>query len=74
MGSNPTTSTNLIKGNTMSYIYCITNIINGKKYIGKTADTVENRFKQHVRDSKKVRSEKRPLYSAMNKYASSSCL
>ena len=52
----------------MAYIYCITNIINGKKYIGKTADTVENRFKQHVRDSKKVRSEKRPLYSAMNKY------
>ena len=51
----------------MAYIYCITNIINGKKYIGKTADTVENRFKQHVRDSKKVRSEKRPLYSAMNK-------
>lgn len=34
------------------YIYCITNISNGKKYIGATTRTVEKRFKQHISDSK----------------------
>lgn len=52
----------------MSYIYKITNIINGKSYIGKTNLSIEKRFKEHCRDSKKERCEKRPLYSAMNKY------
>ena len=52
----------------MSYIYKIENDVNGKQYIGKTEDTVEQRFKQHCRDSVKARCEKRPLYSAMNKY------
>lgn len=52
----------------MAYIYKITNIQNGKIYIGKTLGTVEERFKEHCRDSKKERCEKRPLYSAMRKY------
>ena len=29
----------------MAYIYYITNIINSKKYIGKTTLTVQKRFK-----------------------------
>ena len=52
----------------MGYIYKITNQINGKMYIGKTEETIEKRFKEHCRDYKKERCEKRPLYDAMNKY------
>ena len=52
----------------MGYIYKITNLINGKEYIGKTNLTIEDRFKQHIRDSKRKRFEKRPLYDAINKY------
>lgn len=52
----------------MAFIYVITNDINGKQYVGKTNNTVEQRFKEHIRDSRKERCEKRPLYSAMNKY------
>lgn len=50
------------------YIYKITNSINGKSYIGKTTHTIEERWKQHIRDSKRERCEKRPLYDAFNKY------
>lgn len=52
----------------MGYIYCITNTINNKKYVGKTLKTVEKRFKEHIHDRTKRSLEKRPLYSAMNKY------
>lgn len=52
----------------MAYIYKITNILNGKSYIGKTLKSVEERFQEHIRDSQKSRCEKRPLYDAMNKY------
>ena len=52
----------------MAFIYVITNDINGKQYVGKTNDTIENRYEQHLRDRKKRKCEKRPLYSAMNKY------
>lgn len=52
----------------MSYIYCIKNIINNKKYVGKTELSIENRFKQHIYDSSKRELEKRPLYSAIKKY------
>ena len=52
----------------MAYIYCITNLINGKQYVGKTTESITKRFKEHCLDYKKERCEKRPLYEAMNKY------
>ena len=52
----------------MAYIYRIWNDINGKDYIGKTLNTIENRWKEHCRDYKRSRCEKLPLYEAMNKY------
>ena len=52
----------------MSYIYKIVNDINDKVYIGKTEFSIYKRFKEHCVDSIKRRTEKRPLYNAMNKY------
>ena len=52
----------------MAFIYVITNDVNGKQYVGKTNFSLERRFKEHILDSKRERCNKRPLYSAMNKY------
>ena len=52
----------------MGYIYLITNKINGKQYVGKTENTIDERWKEHKQDYKKERCEKRPLYDAMLKY------
>ena len=52
----------------MSYIYKITNNVNGKIYIGKTNRSIEERFKEHCKDYLRRDFEKRPLYSAMRKY------
>lgn len=53
----------------MAYIYLITNKINQKKYVGKTEhNNISDRWKEHCRDYKKERNEKRPLYMAMQKY------
>ena len=50
------------------FIYKITNNINNKIYIGKTLNSLEHRFNEHKRDSKKIHCSNRPLYSAMKKY------
>lgn len=52
----------------MAYIYKITNTINSKIYIGKTEGSIDKRWKEHLGDFRKIRTEKRPLYEAMNKY------
>ena len=50
------------------FIYKITNDINDKIYIGKTLSSIEKRFSEHLKDSSRLKNEKRPLYNAMNKY------
>lgn len=52
----------------MSYIYVITNDINGKQYVGKTNTSIQQRFRTHYKDSKRRVAENRPLYRAINKY------
>lgn len=52
----------------MSYIYVITNKINGKQYVGKTSLTIEQRFKEHLRQKGAKARKHYPLYNAMNKY------
>lgn len=52
----------------MAYIYCIKNNINGKCYVGKTLRSPEERFLEHLCDSRKQTHETRPLYRAIKKY------
>lgn len=52
----------------MAYVYKIINDLNNKIYIGQTSFSVEERFKQHLRDAKKDKVKNRPLYSAIRKY------
>ena len=52
----------------MAFIYKITNKLNNKSYIGKTENSVEKRYKQHLSEFKKDRCRNRPLYRAMIKY------
>ena len=47
-------------------LYVITNNVNDKVYVGKTYDSLDNRFKQHKQEAKRF--PHRPLYAAMNKY------
>lgn len=52
----------------MTKIYKITNLINRKSYIGKTAFSLDKRFQEHCKDALRQTKETRPLYSAFNKY------
>ena len=50
------------------YIYKITNLINQKAYIGKTTNTIKERWGEHISESKSERAKNRPIYRAINKY------
>lgn len=52
------------------YLYLITNTTNGKQYVGKTYDSISNRWRDHVNKSKS--DINRPLYRAINKYGKDS--
>ena len=50
------------------YIYCITNTVNGKQYIGQTKRTVEERWKQHIGNALSNQNKKYAIHLAMIKY------
>ena len=52
----------------MSYVYKITNDVNGKMYIGQTIRTLKERFDDHISESRKSRAIGRPLYDAIRLY------
>lgn len=49
----------------IGYIYVIKNRCNNKVYIGQTRTSIDQRWKEHLRDSKRC---KYTLYNAMRKY------
>lgn len=44
-------------GKVENHIYIITNILNGKQYIGRTCNSIEKRFKHHFTESKQLYSQ-----------------
>ena len=50
------------------YIYCITNSVNGKQYVGQTNTTVKRRYGEHIRCAKSEQGTTSLLYRAMQKY------
>lgn len=53
-------------------IYVVKNNQNEKVYIGKTFQEIQTRFREHIRDSRKVEKEQRKLYRAIKKYGEDS--
>jgi hypothetical protein len=52
----------------MGNIYKITNLINGKIYVGLTRHSIDERWKNHKKDINKERNKNRALYRAFKKY------
>ena len=52
----------------MGFIYKVTNNINGKVYIGKTVETVEQRWKEHLLMQRRSVAKDRTFYKALKKY------
>lgn len=53
--------------NTKHTIYMVTNLINGKKYIGRTTGNIDKRLRQHKNESKQPWSQT-PLHIDIQKY------
>ena len=47
-------------------VYCLTNLLNDKKYVGQTIHAVEDRVKQHIRVAKRM--SRNPIHCAIRKY------
>lgn len=54
----------------MAFIYLITNIVNQKKYVGKTSLTIQERYERHILNSRY--GDNTYLYKAIRKYGVSS--
>lgn len=52
----------------IGYIYKIENLVNGKKYIGKTVFSVEKRWREHINSLYQKHSFNYPIYRAIRKY------
>lgn len=50
----------------IGHLYTIVNLTNGKEYIGKTYDSIDRRFKQHI--SKAKSGSNSPIHKAFRKY------
>ena len=52
----------------LTSVYCITNSVNGKRYIGSSAKSFKARWKCHINDLKRNCHYSKHLQSAWNKY------